>query len=246
VKFLKNILARILAFWALLIFVITMLIVILPIWITGLWKEPKSSHLMHDIFRIWMNVYFFLIGLRLKVKGKNNFEKGHNYIIVFNHNSLIDIPISTPFMPGGNKTIAKIEMAKIPLFGMLYKRGSVLVDRKNEESRRLSYLQMKDALNIGLHMCIYPEGTRNKTDKPLQHFHNGAFRLSMDTGKPIMPALIFNSAKVLPRNKIFFYWPHRIELHYLQPLSPDSFGSMETMKENIFNLMKEYYLAYQN
>jgi len=241
-SFIKNILGRIFALWAMIVFVSTLLIVFLPMWFVGLWKEPKRSYLMHGIFRGWMNVFFFLSGIRLKVKGKENFKTDENYIVVFNHNSMMDVPVSVPFMPGANKTIAKIEMAKIPLFGMVYKRGSVLVNRKNEESRKASYIKMKEVLNMGLHMCIYPEGTRNKTDQPLQRFHDGAFRLSFDSGKSILPALIFNSANVLPR-KLFFFWPSKIELHYLKPVSPENFSSPENLKEHVFNLMKEYYLS---
>jgi 1-acyl-sn-glycerol-3-phosphate acyltransferase len=244
-SFIKNILGRIFALWAIIIFVTTLLIVFIPMWSVGLWKEPRRSHLMHRIFRVWMDLFFFLTGLRLKVKGKENFQKGENYIVVFNHNSMMDVPVSTPFMPGANKTIAKIEMSRIPLFGMFYKRGSVLVDRKNEESRKASYMKMKEVLEIGLHMVIYPEGTRNKTGQPLQRFHDGAFRLSVDTGKSILPAVIFNTVKVLPR-KVFFFWPAKIELHYLKAVSPDSFSSSEKLKEHVFNLMKEYYVAHRS
>ena len=241
---LKSILGRIFALWAAIVFVSTMLIAFLPIWVIGLWKEPKRSYIMHKIYRTWMVIFFFFTGLRLRVKGSENFLPGQNYIVVFNHNSLIDVPVSVPFMPGANKTIAKIELSKIPVFGLLYKRGSVLVDRKNEESRKLSYLKMKEVLGMGLHMCIYPEGTRNKTSQPLQRFHGGAFRLSFDSGKPILPALIFNSKKVLPR-KFFFFWPAKIELHYLKPVSQKDFSSVEELKENVFNLMGEYYASYQ-
>ena len=50
---------------------------------------------------------------------------------------------------------------------------------------------MKKVLDMGLHMCIYPEGTRNKTDQPLKTFHDGAFRLAIDTRKAIIPGMIF-------------------------------------------------------
>ncbi len=242
-SFIKNILGRVFALWAAIIFISTLLIVLIPIWITGLWKEPKRSFAMHKIYRAWMNVFFTLTGLRLKAKGRENFKKGENYVIVYNHNSMMDVPVSVPFMPGANKTIAKIEMSKIPLFGIIYKRGSVLVDRKKEESRKMSYVKMREVLDIGLHMCIYPEGTRNKTTQPLQRFHDGAFRLSFESGKSILPALIFNTAKVLPR-KIFFFWPAKIELHYLTPVSPKGFISSETLKEHVFELMKDYYTSH--
>jgi len=240
--FLKNIFGRIIALWALIVFAISMLIILLPLWVIGLWKEPSRSYKMHGIYRTWMRIFFFLSGIRLKVKGVDNFQNGENYVVVYNHNSFVDVFVSVPFMPGANKTIAKIEMSRIPLFGMVYKRGSVLVDRKNEESRKKSYLQMKEVLSMGLHMCIYPEGTRNKTNQPLQRFHDGAFRLAMDSGKSILPGVIFDSSKVLPK-KTFFWWPGKVELHYLPPVSPQNFSSAENLKQHVFNLMKEYYVS---
>ncbi|TMI80923.1 MAG: 1-acyl-sn-glycerol-3-phosphate acyltransferase [Bacteroidetes bacterium] len=241
----KNILGRIFAFWALIVFASTMLIVFLPFWIIGLWKEPRRSYLVHTIYRTWMIVFFFFTGIRLRIKGRENYEPGENYVVVFNHNSMMDVPVSVPFTPGANKTIAKIEMARIPVFGMVYKRGSVLVDRKNEESRKASYIKMREVLNMGLHMCIYPEGTRNKTNEPLQRFHSGAFRLSADSGKSILPAVIFNTMTVLPR-KFFYFWPARIELHYLKPVSPSQFSSAEALKDEVFNVMKQHYVSFRH
>jgi 1-acyl-sn-glycerol-3-phosphate acyltransferase len=188
----KNILGRIFALWAMIVFIVSLLIVFLPMWTIGLSKEPRRSHLMHVIFKRWMQFFFFFTGIRLRVKGKENFKNGENYIVVFNHNSLMDVPVSVPFMPGANKTIAKTEMAKTPIFGMIYTRGSVLVDRKSEESRKQSFLKMKEVLDLGLHMCIYPEGTRNKTKEPLQRFHDGAFRLSMDSDGIALPPSCFS------------------------------------------------------
>jgi 1-acyl-sn-glycerol-3-phosphate acyltransferase len=153
----------------------------------------------------------------------------------------MDIPLSSPGIPGANKTIAKASMARIPLFGLIYKSGSVLVDRKNEQSRKASYTKMKEVLRMGLHMCLYPEGTRNKTSEPLQRFHDGAFRLAIDTQKEIIPAVIFYTSIVLPRNKIFYFWPHKVEMHFLPPVSPQN-RTIESIKEEAFEKMKEYYL----
>src|SRR6185369_6074570 len=121
-------------------------------------------------------IFLTLAGCPLTVRGKEHFKKGETYIVICNHNALIDVPVSSPGIPGGNKTIAKAEMAKIPLFGLIYKTCSILVDRKSEKSRRDSFTRMGEVLEMGLHMCIYPEGTRNKTAEPLKSFHDGAFR----------------------------------------------------------------------
>jgi 1-acyl-sn-glycerol-3-phosphate acyltransferase len=242
-RFLKNILGRIFAFWAMILFVSSLVIVFIPIWITGLWNEPRRTIYVFKIFNVWMKFFFVFSGVRRIITGREHFEKGQNYIVVCNHNSFMDVPLTSPGIPGPNKTIAKIEMAKIPLFGMIYKRGSVLVNRKNEESRRSSYNKMKEVLQMGLHMCIYPEGTRNQTQEPLQRFHDGAFKLAVETQKDIMPAAIFYTNKVLPR-KPFFFWPHRVEMHFLEPVSVKGKTGIQ-IKEEVFDLMKNYIVTHR-
>ncbi len=238
----KNLLARIFAFWALLIFAATLLIIIVPTWLSGLWPEPKRSRILHPANQAWMKIFFTLSGVRRIYKGRQHFKKGEAYVVICNHNSFMDPPLSTPGIPYANKTIAKSEMARIPIFGVIYKRGSVLVDRKKEESRKQSYVKMKEVLNLGLHMCIYPEGTRNKTSEPLQRFHDGAFKLAVDTGRPIIPALLFNTKIVLPPGRGFYFWPHTVEMHFLHPIPVDNKTPYQ-LKEEAFHIMKEYYVS---
>jgi 1-acyl-sn-glycerol-3-phosphate acyltransferase len=155
----------------------------------------------------------------------------------------MDVPITSPAIPGGNKTIAKAELAKIPLFGLIYQAGSVLVNRKSEASRKESYTEMKRTLGMGLHMCIYPEGTRNNSTEPLKPFHDGAFKLAVNSDKAIIPSLIFHTRSILPSNKTFYFWPHRMEIHFLPAIHPVAGESFQQLKEKAFNVMKEYYVA---
>lgn len=240
----KNTLAKIFAFWALVVFITTLLPVALIMWVIGMIAEPKRTEIFRRISKVWMRLFFFLTGCSLKIKGEKNFEPGEKYIVTCNHNSLMDVPVSTPFIPGANKTIAKAEMAKIPLFGLIYKRGSILVDRSDKDSRRESFRKMKAVLDMGLHMCIYPEGTRNKSDLPLKEFHDGAFKLSIETGVPILPALIFNTKKILPPGKVFYFWPSSMELHFLPPLTVSDGDTFESLKSKAYTIMSDYYAEF--
>ncbi len=241
-KILKEIFGRIWALWAMIVFVSTMLIAILFYFICFLLKEPAASQWHRRVSRVWMNVFLTLVGCPLKVKGAHYFEKNNNYVVVCNHNSLMDVPITTPYMPNANKTIAKKSFARVPIFGWIYALGSVLVDRKSDESRRKSYDRMKKVLAIGIDMVIYPEGTRNKTDKPLKEFYDGAFRLAVDAKKQIIPTLIFNTRKVLPAGKPFFMLPYKLEMHFLPPVNSDNCTARE-LKEKVFKFMWDYYEA---
>lgn len=223
-----------------------MLVFMPSVWITGMLAEPKSTAALIRICRSWMAIFFTLSGVRLTIRGRENFKKGDNYIVVCNHNSLMDVPLTSPGIPGANKTIAKIEMAKVPVFGIIYKRGSVLLDRKSDASRRESYLAMKSVLEQGMHMCIYPEGTRNKSENPLKSFHDGAFRLSFDTGKKIIPCLIKGTREMLPHNKNFFFWPGKATMQFLPAIDPNDFASAAEMKEHVFQLMWNGITAMKN
>src|SRR3954452_21790805 len=111
-KIAREILGRIFALWAMIVFVSSMLIILLPIWILGLAKEPKRTIVVFKILRTWMDFFFFLTAIKRKITGKEHFKKSENYVVVCNHQSLMDVPLSRPGIPGANKTIAKIEMAR--------------------------------------------------------------------------------------------------------------------------------------
>ena len=242
----KKILGRIFAFWALISFIATFIIIFIPSMFTWLLPEPMGQGIFIKIARVWMNIWLTLVGCPIKVKGKENFAAGAAYVITCNHNSLMDVPLSCPYIPGPNKTIAKSSFAKIPLFGFFYMKGSVLVNRKSEISRIKSFDKMKNVLANGMHMSIYPEGTRNRTSEPLKRFHDGAFKLATDTGCSIIPAILFNTKKVLPLNKTFYFWPHKLEIHFLEPVKVNESKNYSELKERVFVVMKEYYEKHQH
>lgn len=239
---LKNIFARVWALWGLISFVVTFLIFFGPSMLSHLYKDEKKGQVFFiNVSRWWMNIWLVLVGCPVKVKGKENFKPGENYIVVFNHNTLLDVPLSAPYVPGANKTIAKASFAKVPLFGLFYAKGSVLVDRKNEQSRVKSYEAMKNVLASGIHMGIYPEGTRNRTDAPLKPFYDGAFKLAVDTQKQIVPCIITGTKTAMPVNKFFYLLPTKLQMHFLPPVSPNQTGVKE-LKEKVFELMKDEYV----
>lgn len=235
-----DIFARIWALWALLLFVATLMIAILFYLPCFLLNDPAKAYWHRHVSRVWMFVYLHLIGCPLRVKGEAHFEKGQNYVVVCNHNSLMDVPVCTPFMPRANKTIAKKSFSKVPVFGWVYTFGSVLVDRKSDASRRKSIEDMKKVLQMGLDMVIYPEGTRNRTGDPLKKFYDGAFRLAKDTGKPVLPTVLLHTKKILPANRVFYMLPHRIEMHFLPPVASTNCSSDE-LKEKVFKIMWDHY-----
>ncbi len=242
-KLIGRILGHLYFVYGMLLFATTMLIVVIPVWLISLLPEPQRARTLHPIFRLWMGVFMPLAGCPVIRKGKSHFKKGENYVVVINHNSFVDIPVSSPWIPGPNKTLAKIEMAKIPIFGLIYKAGSILVNRNAEGSRRQSFVDMGNALKIGIHLCLYPEGTRNKTDKPLQRFYDGAFITAIKAQKPIIPGLIFNTKKILPHDKKLWARPMPIKFHFLEPIPTKglTLDDIAALKQKVYDIMEQYY-----
>ena len=243
----KRILGHIYFVYGILLFVVTMLIIAIPVWIVSFLQDPKKSRALHPIFKVWMGVFMPLVGCPVKRTGKEYFKKGENYVVVTNHNTFVDIPVSSPWIPGANKTLAKIEMSRIPIFGMIYKTGAVLVDRKDKESRAKSFADMKAVLDMGIHLCLYPEGTRNKTDKPLQKFKDGAFITAINAQKPIIAGVIFNTKKILPHNKTTWARPMPVRFDFLPPIETKglTLDDVQDLKQKVFNLMQDHYIANQ-
>jgi len=206
--------------------------------------DPKGTDYFIKLARIWIRVWLFLVGCPLKVKGSGNFEVGKTYVVTCNHNSILDPTLSCPFIPGPNKTIAKDFYAKIPIFGWYYARGAVLINRKSNESRKESYNKMHEVLEKGMHMAIYPEGTRNRTDDPLKKFYGGAFYLAEQSQHDIIPAILFNTKKALPFGKPFYFLPTKLEIHFLEPVSAKGKSANE-LKEEVYTIMENYIIAHQ-
>jgi 1-acyl-sn-glycerol-3-phosphate acyltransferase len=184
-----------------------------------------------------MTIWLYMVGCPVKVYGKENFKKGQTYVVVYNHNALIDVPLSAPFVPGGNKTIAKASFAKVPIFGLFYKRGSVLIERNKDTSRIKSFEDMKTVLKKNMHMCLYPEGTRNRTEDPLKAFYDGAFKLGIVCKKDIIPCVIVGTTKAMPIKHTFTLYPTKLRMYFLPAISSENTNT-KALKETVFELMK--------
>ncbi len=239
----KNIFARVWALWGLISFITTFLIIFIPSMLSHLYKDEKKGQAYFiKVSKWWMDVWLFLIGCPVKVTGKQNFVDGVNYVVVYNHNALLDVPLSAPYIPGPNKTIAKDSFAKVPLFGWFYTRGAILVNRKDERSRIKSFEEMKKILAKGIHMCIYPEGTRNRTAEPLKQFYDGAFKLAIESNKEILPGVIIGTKKAMPVHKTFYLLPTPLQLHFLPAVSSQNISAKD-LKEKVAAMMSAYYLG---
>jgi len=119
------------------------------------------------------------------------------YVFVSNHQSQLDIPSFACSNKNTFRFLAKAELTRIPILGYLISKLYITVKRENRTDRMKSLEVMMDNLREGISVFIYPEGTRNRSDKPLLPFHDGAFRLAIEAQAPLAVMTVIDSKKLL-------------------------------------------------
>ncbi len=132
---------------------------------------------------------FFGMGFRYELirKTKEKLDKNLQYIFIANHTSTLDIMLMAVLHPHHPVCfIGKAELAKIPIFGILYRRIAILVDRKSPRSRAEVYRKAAEKMKHGQNIVIFPEGgVPDDSSIVLENFKDGAFILSTKHHFPI-------------------------------------------------------------
>ena len=158
--------------------------------------SEKTYPLFFKIARIWAKIILLGMGFNYKISGQDVFEEGKSYVLVANHTSMTDIMLmlvlvkNHPFVFVGKK-----ELAQIPIFGFIYKRVCILVDRSNSRSRFQVFERAQKRIQQGLSICIFPEGGVPEEHIVLDEFKDGAFRIAIAHQLPVVPMVFFDNKK---------------------------------------------------
>jgi 1-acyl-sn-glycerol-3-phosphate acyltransferase len=138
-------------------------------------------------------------GIRAEVTGIENIPVGRTCIFMCNHVSNLDPPLLLPLIPGHIAALLKEELMRIPILSTALRLGHfVPVARVQDIAKAKAAIKAAaDALQSGLHMVIFPEGSRSE-DGRLLPFKKGPFYLAMETGAPVIPIAISGTEKMMP------------------------------------------------
>jgi 1-acyl-sn-glycerol-3-phosphate acyltransferase len=121
------------------------------------------------------------------------------YVVVSNHESFADILLIS-HLPWEMKWLSKAELFRIPVMGWLMRlAGDVPVQRGFGPSASEAIARCREILSHRVSVMIFPEGTRSPTTELLP-FKDGAFRLAIDTGVPILPLALHGTGGALPKH----------------------------------------------
>ena len=196
-KFLKYPLTFLYRIWFYILVLIPIIVLFPYIFVTIM--SEKTYPLFFKIARFWAKFILIGMGFNYSIEGDQVFEKGKSYIFVANHTSMADIMLmlvavkNQPFV-----FIGKKELSKIPIFGFIYKKVCIMVDRNSSKSKHAVFERAQKRIQKGLSICIFPEGGIPEENILLDKFKDGAFRIAIEHQLPIIPLVFFDNKKRFP------------------------------------------------
>lgn len=216
------------------LFVLLYLIIGIPVlaieWVIGKF-HPYAADISQLRMVQWaFKVILFLSGTKLTVIGEENVPTDEPVLYIGNHRSFFDIVITYARCPRLTGYISKLSMKKVPLLSIWMTRLHCLfLDREDIREGLKTILAGIDNIKNGISMCIFPEGTRNKTDELLLPFKEGSFKMAEKSGCAIIPMALTNSAEIFENHFPLIKSTHVI-LEYGKPIYPSDLDK-ETKKK---------------
>lgn len=213
-------------------------VVAIVLLLTGWWDRPR-----------WFAGRTFRFGARIlialnpfwsvRAEGHVPRRDAHPFVAVANHESLADI-ILIGWLPWDMKWLSKASIFRVPFLGqMMRMAGDISVHRENADSRSASYEALRKWLDRGASVMIFPEGTRSRTSQMLA-FKNGAFRLAIETGRPILPMAVHGTRTAIRKGSMRF-GNARVVVRILEPVSTEGLdrGDVGALRNRVRALIEE-------
>lgn len=201
----------------------------------------------HTTRKVWGWWLFITGGLWVKQIEEVPVDWKQAYVVTANHTSYLDIPTLAVKLPMFINFMAKIELSRIPVFGIFFRTIDIAVDRKNIRHSAWAFHQAKQQL-LQEHksIVIFPEGTIPTTVPKMGRFKEGAFRLAIETQKPVLPVTIIGNWIALPDNGKFRFRPAKIIQFVHEPIPTVglTLDDVDELKQKVYRIIEQKLAAY--
>lgn len=232
--------------YAIVTFVAIMLLIFPFAIIASFFGRIKGGNMVIRLCMVWADLWFPLIFIWHKRIYETPHDKKKSYIFLSNHISYLDAAILVKAYRQPIRPLGKVEMSKVPVFGFIYRKAIVTVDRSSASNRANSVRILKSLINKGISVMVFPEGTFNMGTTPLKEFYDGSFRVAIETQTPIKPVLFLDAYRRLPYESLFRLTPGRSRILYLPeiPVTGYTLADVGRLKEEVYNIMEKKMIDY--
>ncbi len=247
-QFFKRAISLIFSAYAFLVFLLLMFLLFPFVVIASFFGKIRGGNMIYAICRFWADTAFFLWGIHHQNIYEAPLQKQQAVVFVFNHISYFDIPSWLKAIRHQHiRVLGKAEMTTIPIFGYIYRKGAILVNREDAEQRKHSVQELKYYLAKNISVVIAPEGTFNLSNRPLKFFYNGAFKIAIETQTAIQPVIFPRSNERMDRKHALWLSPGKSEAVFLKEIKTTglTLNDVENLKQKVYNVMEDALIRYK-
>lgn len=210
---------KIYSVYGLIVFALVFLI-LLPFFLLAIFVKPLEK-MASTLNWIWARVFFFCMFLnRTETVYEAPLDRKQSYILCANHFSYLDIP-TMGLIHHNFKFIGKSSLRKIPLWGYMYSKLHILVNRESLKDRYASWAKAREALKVGFSIVFFPEGgILSKNPPEMARFKEGSFKLAVEEQTPIVPVTIHRNHILLPDEMPLVMRNGKVSLKVHKPIWP--------------------------
>jgi 1-acyl-sn-glycerol-3-phosphate acyltransferase len=234
---LRKILQPIYTIYLLVTFLAGMIVCFPFFFLFSLPNSKRGRRAIYTVIKYWAKSWLWAIGMPVQVRGV--LPPDGRYIVVANHISYMDTIAIFVAIPFYFRALGKKEISRIPLLGYLYRQIVIMVDRDSDNSRARSMRMMQQSVTGEGSILIFPEGTFNETGAPLKDFYNGAFRLALSTGTPILPLVFADMEQRWDYRAWWKLWPGPNRAIFLPVITvADEGPNIDALKQRVYDAME--------
>jgi 1-acyl-sn-glycerol-3-phosphate acyltransferase len=232
--------------YAFIVFIALMLVIFPFVIIASFFGRIKGGNMILRLCMLWADLWFLLIFIVVKRIYEAPHDKSKQYIFVSNHISYLDAPVLVKAYRQPFRPLGKAELSTIPIFGFIYRKAIVTVDRSSAENRAASLRILGSVIKRGISVMVFPEGTFNIANQPLKEFYDGAFRLAIETQTAIKPVLFLDTYNRMNYKSVFIMTPGRCRIVYMEEVPVESLSSedVQELKEKVYAIMEKKLIEY--
>ena len=240
-KAILKVLQWIYCLYAFIWFLVIMLVLFPFVVLSSFFGRIRGGNAIFRLCMLWADIWFPVIFIFPKKIYEVPHDKSRPYIFVANHISLLDAALLPKAFRQPLRPLGKIEMSNIPVFGFIYRKAIVTVDRDHASSRAQSIRILKSVIGKKISVLVFPEGTYNLSNQPLKEFYNGAFRVAIETSTPIKPVLFLDTYDRLRYSNPLSLTPGKCRIVFLDEISISALQIVDTeiLKNKVFEIMEK-------
>lgn len=240
----KKIGIRIYSTYGLLIFA-GVLLLLYPFFLLLMLRKSWEKYALF-LNQIWARAFLTLSFIPPVIEWRTQLKPGQNYLLVGNHTSFLDI-VLMGYVPKPCVFVGKEGLTKVPVFGYMFKKLHITVDRHSARSRYQVLLHGAEVLDKGNSLVMFPEGgIRSQTPPALTSFRNGAFKLAIEKKVPIIPVTYPHNWKIQPGNHKMLMYPQRPKAIFHEAIETKDMNVQDAnaLRDRVFQIIEEELFKY--